>query len=145
MQKIFTFSRKARAMLGERALVDVPVEEGGLDLGPVRRVRDAVDERREEDERRDEREGDGATAPPPPPRIFELRPSYFRTGAPVTLASQICWIRFSTPVRFICASALLTQPISGLPFRNTIPKRSCVPFAWNWPMIFPFGTCTAVT
>ena len=44
----------------ERALVDVPVEEGRLDLGPVRCVRDRVDDDSEDDDRRDEREGDGA-------------------------------------------------------------------------------------
>ena len=63
----------------------------------------------------------------------------------MTLASQICWIRFSTPVRFMFASALLTQAIRGFPFRNTIPKRSWPDVARNWPMILPFGTCTAVT
>ena len=40
-------------------------------------------------------------------------PHYFRTGAPANLASPICWSRFSTPMRFMFASALLTQAIQS--------------------------------
>ena len=114
-------------MLGERLAVLVPVEERRLDLGPVRRVRDRVDERGEEDGRREQREGDGATGAATPEDLRLAAQRYLRTGAPVTLASQICWIRFSTPVRFMFASALLTQATSGLPLLEDHPEALLAP------------------
>ena len=58
--KIFTLSRNAREIAGKDSRYLVPVEERLPHLGPVRRVRDDVDEPAEEDDRAQQGEGDGA-------------------------------------------------------------------------------------
>src|SRR6478736_7749760 len=58
----------------------------------------------------------GAAAPP---RIRDLRLSlsgYFRTGAPVALASQMRWRFLIAPFDQSRSSALLTHGVSLLPF-----------------------------
>ena len=67
-----------------------------------------------------------------PPRIRELRLSfsaYFRTGAPVALASQMRWRVLIVPFAHSRSSALLTHGVSLLPFGRTSPKRSLPPDA----------------
>ena len=69
-----------------------------------------------------------------PPRIRELRlpfRGYFRTGAPVALASQMRWRFLIVPFAHSRVNALSTHDVSLLPFARTRPKRSFEPFAAN--------------
>src|SRR5262249_42522548 len=133
--------------LAERRPERAPVEEGLLALGPAGRLGDDAPGDDEEDDRAERRDEPAAAAAAGPPPAEDLRAAglYFRTGAPVAFASHCCWIFFSVPLAFRAASARSTHPTSGLPLANTIPKCSPPPSVGNWPRIFEFGTCTAVT
>ena len=115
MQKILTFSQNASRIPGNDARNSSQLKNCALDLGPARRV----DDREAEAAKTTtvlttamRRRGD--------PRLAgaSLKRSYFRTGAPTTLDSQVVWICFRVPFAFSCASAPFTQAASGLPFAD---------------------------
>src|SRR3954464_10096284 len=112
--------------LRERVAKGAPVEERPPDFRPPGRVRDGDADEDDEDDRADERDGDAPAAVPAGAHAVEDARAppdrYFRTGAPVDFASHCCWSFFSVPFDRSRLSAWLTQPASGLPFANTIPK-----------------------
>ena len=102
MQKIFTFSRKAREISGNDSRNSSQSKNAALTSAQPGACVTTTTSDREEDDRAEQRDGDGASGAAAA-RGSESRGcvqrAYFRTGAPVAFASQVCWMPLQRAVR----------------------------------------------
>ena len=92
IEKILTFSRKARAISGNDDLNSCQLKNWLRTCGPAGRVRDREDDDPEEDDRAHERDDDAPAAVAAGAQSIEQAraPLYFKIGAPVAFASHSC-------------------------------------------------------